>query len=67
MYTDGITEAHNSEGDFFSEPRLQAVIRKLSDLPAAEILEAILAEINSFTAGAPGQDDMAIVVLSRRH
>jgi sigma-B regulation protein RsbU (phosphoserine phosphatase) len=67
MYTGGITAAHNNEGDLFSEPRLLAGISNQSDRPAAEILDAILAEINSFTAGAPDQDDMAIVVLSRTH
>lgn len=66
MYTDGITEAHNSEGDFFNEPRLQAVIRNRREHSADEILDSILEEINAFTNSAPGQDDMALVALSRR-
>ena len=66
MYTDIITEAHNRDGTFFIEPRLQASIRRYKQLPAAELLEAILAEVNEFTHGAPDQDDMALVVLSRK-
>jgi serine phosphatase RsbU (regulator of sigma subunit)/DNA-binding NarL/FixJ family response regulator len=65
MYTDGITEAHNKDGDFFSEPRLQAAISNQREPPAADTLEALLEEIDAFTDGAPGQDDLALVVLSR--
>ncbi len=65
MYTDGITEAHNKAGDHFSEPRLQATISRQKENSAVETLEALLEEIKDFTAGATGQDDMALVVLSK--
>lgn len=66
MYTDGITEAHNKAGDHFSEPRLQAAaIGRKKENSAVETLELILEEIKDFTAGATGQDDMALVVLSK--
>lgn len=67
LYTDGITEAHNYEGDQFSEHRLQSTINGLRGKTAAEVLEVILEEINHFTAGAPEQDDMALIVMSREH
>jgi DNA-binding NarL/FixJ family response regulator len=66
MYTDGITEAHNRQGAFFSEARLKDVINNNNQRPAAKILEAILSEVNGFTRGAPDQDDMALVVLARQ-
>lgn len=66
MYTDGITEAHNRHGAFFTEARLQDVIHTNKDRPSAEILEAILTEVNGFTRSAADQDDMALVVLARR-
>lgn len=65
MYTDGITEAHNQVGDYFSEPRLQSVINRHRGKTAAGTLEHILKEVNRFTAGAPGQDDMALIVMAR--
>jgi CheY-like chemotaxis protein len=66
MYTDGITEAHNRDGAFFSGTRLHESIRRNKQLLAAELLEAIFAEGNEFTLGASDQDDMALVVLSRK-
>jgi DNA-binding NarL/FixJ family response regulator len=66
MYTDGITEAHNRQGAFFSEPRFKDVINNNKQRPAAKILETILMEVNGFTRGAPDQDDMALVILARQ-
>jgi serine phosphatase RsbU (regulator of sigma subunit)/DNA-binding NarL/FixJ family response regulator len=66
MYTDGITEAHNREGAFFSEARLQDSIHNHRHRSAAEILNTILGEVDRFTQEAPDQDDMALVVLSRK-
>jgi sigma-B regulation protein RsbU (phosphoserine phosphatase) len=66
MYTDGSTEAHNRDGAFFSGTRLHESIRRNKQLLAAELLEAIFAEGNEFTLGASDQDDMALVVLSRK-
>lgn len=66
MYTDGITEAHNRHGTFFSDDRLLNTIRANKDRPASDILEAILSEVNGFTRGALDQDDMALVILARR-
>jgi serine phosphatase RsbU (regulator of sigma subunit) len=65
MYTDGITEANNRQGSQFSEERLQNLIRRHHQRSAAGILNTILDEVNHFTQDAPGQDDMALVVLSR--
>jgi serine phosphatase RsbU (regulator of sigma subunit)/DNA-binding NarL/FixJ family response regulator len=65
MYTDGITEAHNRQGTFFSDARLLNTIRANKDRPAGDILEAILGEVNGFIRGALDQDDMALVVLAR--
>ncbi len=66
MYTDGITEAHNREGTFYGEIRLQESIRSHRQQSSAEILNTILAEVKHFTQDAPNQDDMALVILSRK-
>ena len=65
MYTDSITEAQNRQGAFFSETRLQETIQINKNRTTGEIVDAILGEVNSFTSGAPDQDDIALVVLSR--
>jgi serine phosphatase RsbU (regulator of sigma subunit) len=63
LFTDGLTEAMNAQGECFGEPRLAAVIGEHADLPAEELRERILREIEAFTESALQQDDMTMVVL----
>ena len=63
LYTDGITEAMNHEGECFGDARLASLIGQHSDLPAEELRERILREIDAFTDSALQQDDMTMVVL----
>lgn len=66
FYTDGILEAQNAQGAFFDGQRLHSVVRAHASRPAAAILEAIFDDVQHFTAGTPGQDDMALVVVRRK-
>jgi serine phosphatase RsbU (regulator of sigma subunit) len=66
LYTDGVLEALNAHGGYFGEKRLQDVVRSQADKSAQVILEAVLAEVQSFTANAPRQDDIALVVILRK-
>jgi sigma-B regulation protein RsbU (phosphoserine phosphatase) len=66
MYTDGVTEAINKKEEMFSEERLRAVIRKNHALPAAEIVNSIIKEVESFSGEAPQFDDMTIMVLKAK-
>jgi serine phosphatase RsbU (regulator of sigma subunit)/energy-coupling factor transporter transmembrane protein EcfT len=63
LYTDGITEAMNRDGECFGDARLASLIGQHADLPAEELRERILREIDSFTESAVQQDDMTMVVL----
>jgi len=63
LYTDGITEAMNHDGDCFGDARLASLVGQHADLPADELRERILREIDAFTDSAPQQDDMTMVVL----
>jgi serine phosphatase RsbU (regulator of sigma subunit) len=63
LYTDGITEAMNTEGECFGDARLASLIGQHADLSADELRERILREIDSFTESALQQDDMTMVVL----
>jgi len=48
-YTDGITEALNSDGEEFGEQRLQQVVQKNIHLSSYDLRNAILQEVNQFT------------------
>lgn len=52
LYTDGITEAHNSQNQLFGAERLQASFQ--SSAP-------ILQEVVKFVGGAPQHDDIALL------
>jgi serine phosphatase RsbU (regulator of sigma subunit) len=65
LYTDGITEAFNPDGDFFEEDRLIETILSRSNGTAQQILDALLDEVQRFVGHAPRQDDIALIVMRR--
>lgn len=67
LYTDGITEAMNGDGDWFGDARLVTLLEDQADLPFAELRERILREIALFVGEAPQQDDMTMLLLKVDH
>jgi sigma-B regulation protein RsbU (phosphoserine phosphatase) len=65
MYSDGVTEATNSEYDEFGEERFIEVLCRHREAPAATIVEAVWKALAEFTAGAPQADDITLVVARR--
>jgi serine phosphatase RsbU (regulator of sigma subunit) len=63
LYTDGLTEAMSSDGDCFGDSRLASLIGQHADLPADELRERILRDIDAFTGSALQQDDMTMVAM----
>ena len=66
FHSDGITETTNSEGQFFGTARLRELIEKHHDLPAAELADNILSEVDWFSKSAPLSDDRTLVVMKVR-
>ena len=60
LYTDGVTEAQNSEGEFFGEQRLEQVLQKIYG-SAKETLQKINQEMEKFTNGAVQSDDITML------
>ncbi len=65
LYTDGITEAFNDRGEDFGEQRLAEALRRHWKLTPREMLEAIVAEVQKFSA-AEQHDDVTLVVAKCR-
>ena len=63
LYTDGITEASNSDGDYFGDGRLSELLERHADLTSEELRERILREVRSFAGSAVQQDDMTMLIL----
>jgi sigma-B regulation protein RsbU (phosphoserine phosphatase) len=63
LFTDGISEAMNADSDLFGEARLARLVEEHGHLPADELRERILREIEAFVAGAPQHDDMTMILV----
>jgi sigma-B regulation protein RsbU (phosphoserine phosphatase) len=63
-YTDGVTEAMNSEDEEFSEDRLRTAIVGATG-SAKEILETIVSRVVHWSRGMGQHDDITVVVLRR--
>jgi serine phosphatase RsbU (regulator of sigma subunit) len=65
LFSDGITEAPNPEGDEFGEQRLAALVASVRTQPSVDIIEEIHKAVNTFTQGAPAADDITVVIARR--
>ncbi len=63
LYTDGISEAMNANGDQFSEERLESVLRASTGLCANEIIQRVQKELLAHTGGTPQSDDITMLVV----
>lgn len=63
LYTDGISEARNSEKEMFGDERLSNIIKEHSKTPAKELIEMIEYEIKTFTGRNDFDDDVTLVVI----
>lgn len=62
-YTDGVTEAENPAGAPYGEDRLVEVVLANAQRSAAEIMDAIVSDVEIFCDTAPPFDDMTLVVV----
>ena len=64
-YTDGLTEANNSNKEQFGRERLAEIVRVNSSKSAKEILYEINKAFKEFTQNVPRDDDITVIVLKR--
>jgi phosphoserine phosphatase RsbU/P len=60
LYTDGIVEAKSPTGEVYGNERLEQLIAKHGALPAPQICERVIADVNGWMASQ--DDDMTLVV-----
>ncbi len=61
--TDGITEAMNAQDDEFGSQRLIDLVARERSLPAAEIVQSVLTEVDHFSRGGTHEDDRVILIM----
>jgi sigma-B regulation protein RsbU (phosphoserine phosphatase) len=63
LYTDGVNEAKNAKGGFYSTERLEEKLSACSAKGTPDMLNEILDDLNGFTHGAEQNDDITVLTL----
>lgn len=62
-FSDGVSEAANSQDEMFGEDRLLELVRANASLTADQIKTRVFDEVVNFTRGTPQGDDITLVAL----
>lgn len=63
LYTDGVTEATNSHGELFSDPRLLDSLNRHQNDKLEDLLKEVKYDIDGFVKEAPQFDDITMLAL----
>jgi phosphoserine phosphatase RsbU/P len=66
LYTDGIIESENSEGDEFGIDRLCRLVAENSERSSQDLVNFITAEVSLFSAGMSQTDDITLIAIEKR-
>jgi serine phosphatase RsbU (regulator of sigma subunit)/predicted enzyme related to lactoylglutathione lyase len=61
LYTDGVTEACDADGEEFGQKRLARALRRRKKLDAKKTVDAVLEEVEEYCAGSQ-EDDITLIV-----
>lgn len=65
IYSDGLTEARNEEGNFFGEKKLVDILSENSNISSENLGQKMLTEIDDFIGRAKTYDDLTIAIIKR--
>jgi serine phosphatase RsbU (regulator of sigma subunit) len=63
IFSDGVTEAQNVEGELFGEVRLKALLEECAGQSTQAICDNVIATVRDFVGAAPQADDLTLTVL----
>jgi len=63
LFTDGITEATNENGEMYGQVRLEQALNQYADLPVVKLLDKIIEEVKAFQKEQ--LDDMTLMVIKK--
>lgn len=66
LYTDGITEAENGQGEAFGTERLAAIVQEQRALSSGDLIEQVLLALREFSGSHPIEDDVSLLAVKRR-
>jgi serine phosphatase RsbU (regulator of sigma subunit) len=62
LYSDGVTDRGNAEGELFGVERLKEAARRSRADTARIVLYTLLGEVQGWSAGTPAEDDSTLIV-----
>jgi sigma-B regulation protein RsbU (phosphoserine phosphatase) len=65
LYTDGLTESFDAEGEFYGEARLLESIKSDTCTSASDLLDVVEKSLLNFVQDMPPADDLTMLVLRR--
>ena len=65
LYTDGLTESFNIDGEFFGEERLMEAIRANRCSSASDLMDVVEKSLLNFVKDMPPADDLTMLVLRK--
>jgi sigma-B regulation protein RsbU (phosphoserine phosphatase) len=65
LYTDGLTETLNPEGDEFGVDRMMQSVRASANAGAQAIVKRIIEDVREFTGSVPQNDDMTLIAIRK--
>lgn len=66
LYSDGVTETLDRDGNAYDEERLVDCLRRYVETDVKSMADAVLEDVIRFRAAGPQQDDMTLLII-RRH
>ena len=63
LYTDGVYEAKNSQGEEFTVERLQRLVSECAGQSAAKLIANVSEAVDTFTANCPKDDDLTLIAV----
>jgi sigma-B regulation protein RsbU (phosphoserine phosphatase) len=65
LYTDGVTETLNAEGDEFGLDRMMQSMRASANDSAPAIVKKIIGDVRDFAGSAPQNDDITLIAIRK--
>ena len=65
LFSDGISETRDREGNFFGEEGILSVLASVPDFSAEALVKEVVGAVDGFSANAPQVDDRSILAVIR--
>ncbi|CAN5190098.1 hypothetical protein BH20VER2_BH20VER2_02940 [soil metagenome] len=65
LYTDGVTEALDGNGDEFGPERMMQSVRATAEFGPAAVIQRLIDDLRSFVGATPQNDDITLIVIRK--